>query len=49
MSEGASARRTVSSMIALFGGHCNPKVNQIAERHRIFVPVVVILETLKNH
>lgn len=32
-----SARRTVSSMMALFDEHCNPKLNETVERYRFFV------------
>ncbi|KAL7857277.1 hypothetical protein SRHO_G00161760 [Serrasalmus rhombeus] len=33
----AEARKTVSKMIELFDGHCNPKVNETVERYRFFV------------
>ncbi|KAK7901627.1 hypothetical protein WMY93_018396 [Mugilogobius chulae] len=32
-----SARRTVSSMMALIDGHCNPKLNETVERYKFFV------------
>ena len=32
-----TARRTVSSMIALFDEHCNPKLNETVERFKFFV------------
>ncbi|KAL7880086.1 hypothetical protein SRHO_G00023400 [Serrasalmus rhombeus] len=33
----AEARKTVSKMIELFDGHCNPKLNETVERYRFFV------------
>lgn len=37
LDDSTSARRTVSSMMALFDRHCNPKVNETVERYNFFV------------
>lgn len=36
LDDSTSARRTVSTMTALFDGYCNPKVNKTVERYKFF-------------